>query len=118
MRLSRETFKKAMRQIQDEQIRLNMWYDELEECLGCIDKIINQTNIDPMINMLEMICKDSFHFISLYIFEAEWGGTPCCFKNQFGEKLPFKTIDDLYNLLDDLRPWELEFCGGDTQEQI
>lgn len=118
MRLSRETFEKAMRQIQDEQVRLDMWYDKLEGYLGCIDKIIERTSIDHMINMLEMICKDSFHFISLYIFDADWGNETCCFKDEFGEKLPFKTIDDLYNLLDNLRPWELEFCCGDTQEQI
>lgn len=113
MRLSGETFEKTMRQRQDEQVRLNMWYDKLEECLGCIDKIIERTSITPMINMLEMICKDTFHFISLYIFDANWGNETCCFKDEFGEKFPFKTINDLYNLLDNLRPLELEFCYGD-----
>lgn len=113
MRLSREAFKKAMRQIQDEQVRLNMWYDKLEECFGCIDTIIERTSIDPMINMLEMICKDSFHFISLFIFDADWGIEPCYVKDEFGKKFPFKTIDDLYDLLDHLQPWTLEFCCGD-----
>lgn len=112
MKISRVTFKKAMRQIQDEQVRLNMWYDKLEECFGCIDTIIERTSIDPMINMLEMICDDSRHFISLYIFDAKWGNETCCFKDESGEKLPFKTIDDLYDVLDNLQPWTLEFCCG------
>lgn len=67
--------------------------------------------------MLEMICEDSFHFISLYIFETDWGNKTYYFKDEFGEKFPFETIDDLYNLLDELRPWELEFCRGDIQEK-
>lgn len=91
----------------------------MDWCWEVIDNLIsNQDSIDHMINMLEMICKDSFHFISLYIFDANWGNETCYFKDEFGEKLPFKTIDDLYNLLDNLRPWELKFCCGDTQEQI
>lgn len=116
MKLSRKTFEKAMRQIQDEQVRLNMWYDKLEECLGCINKIIDRTSIDSMINMLETICEDNRHFISSYIFDAEWGNETCCFKDESGEKLPFKTIDDLYDVLDNLQPWQLEFCCEDKQE--
>lgn len=62
--------------------------------------------------MLETICKDSFYFISLYIFDANWGNESCYLKNEIGEKFPFKTIDDLYNILGHIQPWTLEFCCG------
>lgn len=99
MRISKATFVQSMKLIWVEQIKFEKWYDKLESCVGCIDKVIERSSIDPMINMLEIICGDTNKLISLYIFDANWGNEPCCLKDQNGCRLPFRTLEDLYNAL-------------------
>ncbi len=100
MRISKRTFIQSMKLIWAEQIKFEQWYDKLESCVGCIDKVIERSSIDPMINMLEIICGDTNKLISLYIFDANWGNEPCCLKDRNGNKLPFCAIEDLYNALE------------------
>ena len=108
MRISKGTFIQSMKLIRAEQIKFEKWYDKLESCVGYIDKVIERQSVDPMINMLEMICGDTNKLISLYIFDANWGNEPCYLKDRNGTKLPFRTLEDLYNDLKLQYPCGLE----------
>lgn len=99
MKISKQLFCQAMNLIRAEQIKFEQWYDKLESCIGCIDTIIEKASIDPMISMLETICGDTNKLISLYIYDTKWGSEPCCLEDQNGNKLPFRTLEDLYNAL-------------------
>lgn len=116
MKISKQLFCQAMNLIRAEQIKFEQWYDKLESCIGCIDTIIEKASIHPMISMLETICGDTNKLISLYIYDTKWGSEPCCLKDRNGNKLPFRTLADLYKILSSPNCLSFKFCYKDIQE--
>ena len=50
---------------------------------------------------LQRLVNDKNEWISYYIYERDWGKEEgdCVFEQETGEPIPFKTLEDLWNLI-------------------
>lgn len=57
--------------------------------------------VDNYIEMLQRLVNDKNEWISYYIYERNWGKEEgdCVFEHETGEPIPFKTLEDLWNLI-------------------
>ena len=104
--MTREQFIKYMGIIHKRYDTLEMLYYDLEKLTGVVsDRIINDTSIEPMVDMLAEWVGDTDGWLRWYVFEKEWG---IRFELDVTDKdcnvLPSGTYDDI---------WEL-IKGGDT----
>ena len=63
--------------------------------------------VSDMIQLLEIACGDN-RFISSYIFDTAWGKWDVMYATEGGREFAFKTLDDLWAVLNYTKPWELE----------
>lgn len=104
--MTKEQFIKYMDIIHKRYNTLEMLYYDLEKLTGVVsDRIINDTSIEPMVDMLAEWVGDTDGWLRWYVFEKEWG---IRFELDVTDKdcniLPSGTYDDI---------WEL-IKGGDT----
>ena len=104
--MTKEQFIKYMGIIHKRYDTLEMLYYDLEKLTGVVsDRIINDTSIEIMVDMLAEWVGDTDGWLRWYVFEKEWG---IRFELDVTDKdcnvLPSGTYDDI---------WEL-IKGGDT----
>lgn len=104
--MTKEQFIKYMGIIHKRYDTLEMLYYDLEKLTGVVsDRIINDTSIEPMVDMLAEWVGDTDGWIRWYVFEKEWGNNYDLYvTDKDGNVLPSGTYDDI---------WEL-IKGGDT----
>ena len=104
--MTKEQFIKYMGIIHKRYDTLEMLYYDLEKLTGVVcDRIINDTSIEPMVDMLAEWVGDTDGWIRWYVFEKEWGNNYNLYvTDDDGNVLPSATYDDI---------WEL-IKGGDT----
>src|SRR5574344_721764 len=72
--MTKEQFIKYMSIIHKRYDTLEMLYYDLEKLTGVIsDRIINDTSIEPMVDMLAEWVGDTDGWLRWYVFEKEWG---------------------------------------------
>ena len=104
--MTKEQFIKYMGIIHKRYDTLEMLYYDLEKLTGVVcDRIINDTSIEIMVDMLAEWVGDTDEWIRWYVFEKEWGNNYDLYvTDKDGNVLPSGTYDDI---------WEL-IKGGDT----
>lgn len=108
MQIDKPTFMKAMNMIKAYGERLDNLYAELESVIGGCEKLITKIDgVSDMIQLLEIACGDN-RFISSYIFDTAWGEWDVMYATEGGREFAFKTLDDLWAVLNYTKPWELE----------
>lgn len=100
--ITREGFKEVMTRIK----KVWEFEDELDNFYRShsIDYCCDTPNcIDVAIDLLEYIFHDEFGWISYYVYELYWGRDyqDGDVKDKDGNVIPFKTLDDLYNMLEE-----------------
>ena len=104
--MTKEQFIKYMGVIHKRYDALEMLYYDLEKLTGVVcDRIINDTSIEIMVDMLAEWVGDTDEWLRWYVFEKEWGNRyELDVTDNDGNVLPSATYDDI---------WEL-IKGGDT----
>ena len=104
--MTKEQFVKYMGIIHKRYDTLEMLYYDLEKFTGVVcDRIINDTSIEIMVDMLAEWVGDTDGWLRWYVFEKEWGNNYDLYvTDKDGNVLPSGTYDDI---------WEL-IKGGDT----
>ena len=104
--MTKEQFLKYMGIIHKRYDALEMLYYNLENLTGVVcDRIINDTSIESMVDMLAEWAGDTDGWLRWYVFEKEWGNRyELDVTDKYGNVLPSATYDDI---------WEL-IKGGDT----
>ena len=104
--MTKEQFIKYMGIIHKRYDTLEMLYYDLEKLTGVVcDRIINDTSIEPMVDMLAEWVGDTDGWLRWYVFEKEWGNNYNLYvTDDDGNVLPSATYEDI---------WEL-IKGGDT----
>lgn len=82
--ISKQSFLKAMQLINAEMVKQDALWDKLEDSYINVDKLIDDINTAPMIEMLATICDCPFNTIA-----------DCVCSNDYEEKL----AEELYNFL-------------------
>lgn len=83
--INKDIFMKAMHLINTEVARQDELWDKLEDSYINVDKLIQEVNATPMIEMLAMICKCPFNTIA------------DCVCGEYDDKLAEKLYDFLCN---------------------
>lgn len=110
--IDKVTFIMAMNTIKVQMDANNTKQKKLIEVLGDTEQINEMFETYPMVRLLENICHDNYGFISMYIYETDWGEYPYeVVDKSTGIKLPCKTISNLYDILTYSQPWDLEWRG-------
>lgn len=108
MQIDKVTFVKAMEMIREYKNRLDHLYDDIERVIGGCDVLIDKVDgVDDMIRLLELACGDD-KFISSYAYDVCWGKWDARFVTDSGREFAFKTVDDLWAVLNYPKPWELK----------
>lgn len=108
MMIDRATFHKCMAHIKDTMEVMDKDLDIIESVLGGCEKLSAMIDVSPMLDLMAMVCGDSKGFINMFIFDCCWGEAGYYVVNGRGEKLPFETYDNLYDILKYQCPWELK----------
>ncbi len=108
MRIDKPTFVKSMSMIKAYKDRLDEAYTEIENVIGDCEKLIEKVDgVDAMIQLLEVACCDD-KFIQSYVYDTNWGDWDTVWTDDNGREFPFKTIDNLWEVLNYTKPWELK----------
>ena len=108
MRLDKPTFVKCIGMIKAYKEKLDEAYTEIESVIGDCEKLIEKVDgVDAMIQLLEVACGDS-KFLQAYAYDTCWGKWDAKYVTDSGREFPFKTIDDLWAVLNYTMPWELK----------
>lgn len=110
MMIDRTMFHKCMAHIKDTMEVMDKDLDIVESVLGGCEKLSAMIDISPMLDLLAMVCGDGKGFINMFIFDCCWGEAGYNVMDSKGEKLPFRTYDNLYDVLTYQCPWELKMC--------
>ena len=104
--MTKEQFMKYMGIIHKRYDTLEMLYYDLEKLTGVVsDRIINDTSIEPIVDMLAEWVGDTDGWLRWYVFEKECGNRyELDVTDKDGNILPSETYEDI---------WEL-IKGGDT----
>lgn len=107
MRIDKPTFVKCMGMIKAYKDRLDEAYTEIENVIGDCEKLIEKVDgVDAMIQLLEVACCDD-KFIQSYVYDTNWGDWGAAWVDNNGREFPFETIDNLWEVLNYTKPWEL-----------
>lgn len=108
MRIDKPTFVKSMSMIKAYKDRLDEAYTEIENVIGDCEKLIEKVDgVDAMIQLLEVACCDD-KFIQSYVYDTNWGDWGAAWVDNNGREFPFETIDNLWEVLNYTKPWELK----------
>lgn len=110
MMIDRAMFHKCMAHIKETMEQMDRDLDMVESVLGGCEKLSAMIDVNPMLDLMAMVCGDSKGFINMFIFDCDWGEAGYSVMNNKGEKLSFRTYDDLYDVLMYQCPWELKMC--------
>ena len=101
--MTKEQFIKYMGIIHKRYDALEMLYYDLEKLTGVVsDRIINDTSIGIMVDMLAEWVGDTDEWLRWYVFEKEWGNNYDLYvTDEDGNVLPSATYDDLWELIKD-----------------
>ena len=99
--MTKEQFIKYMDIIHKRYNTLEMLYYDLEKLTGVVsDRIINDTSIEPMVDMLAEWVGDTDGWIRWYAFEKEWGiRFELDVTDKDGNILPSETYNDIWELI-------------------
>lgn len=100
--MTKEQFIKYMGIIHKRYDTLEVLYYDLEKLTGVVcDRIINDTSIEIMVDMLAEWVGDTDGWLRWYIFNKEWGSKYelDVIDNNNGNILPSDTLDDLWELI-------------------
>ena len=99
--MTKEQFIKYMGIIHKRYDTLEMLYYDLEKLTGVVcDRIINDTSIEPMVDMLAEWVGDTDGWLRWYVFEKEWGNRyELNVTDKDGKVLPSATYDDIWELI-------------------
>lgn len=108
MRIDKPTFVKSMSMIKAYKDRLDEAYTEIENVIGDCEKLIEKVDgVDAMIQLLEVACCDD-KFIQSYVYDTNWGDWGAAWVDGNGREFPFETIDNLWEVLNYTKPWDLK----------
>ena len=99
--MTKEQFKKYMGIIHKRYDTLEMLYYDLEKLTGVVcDRIINDTSIEPMVDMLAEWVGDTDGWLRWYVYEKEFGeNTDLYCNDKNGNIIPSDTLGDLWELI-------------------
>ena len=99
--MTKEQFIKHMGIIHKRYDTLEMLYYDLEKLTGVVsDRIINDTSIEIMVDMLAEWVGDTDGWLRWYVFEKEWGNRyELDVTDKDGNVLPSATYDDIWELI-------------------
>lgn len=107
MRLDKPTFVKCIGMIKAYKEKLDEAYTEIENVIGDCEKLIEKVDgVDAMLQLLEVACCDD-KFIQAYVYDTNWGDWGAAWVDDNGREFPFETIDNLWEVLNYTKPWEL-----------
>lgn len=107
MKIDKPTFVKCMNAIKEYADKIESLYDDIEHIFGDCEKFMDRADGQTaMMRMLETVCDDN-KFIFAYIFDTNWGEWNAIWTNGDRE-FAFKTLDDLWEVLNYPMPWELK----------
>ena len=113
--MTKEQFIKYMGIIHKRYDALEMLYYDLEKLTGVVcDRIINDTSIEIMVDMLAEWVEDTDEWLRWYVFEKEWGNRyELDVTDEDGNVLPSATYDDIWELIfkDNLKIRESDVDG-------
>ena len=108
MQIDKPTFIKSMETIKAYKDRLDGLYDDIERVIGGCEAFANRIDgVDDMIKLLELACGNS-RFIAMYAYDADWGKWDTKLVTDSGREFPFRTLDNLWAVLNYPMPWELK----------
>ena len=108
MQIDKPTFVKSIEMIKAYKERLDCMYDDIERVIGNCEVLINKVDgVDDMIKLLEIACGDD-RLIASYAYDTNWGEWDAKYVTDSGREFPFKTVDDLWAVLNYTKPWELK----------
>jgi len=108
MQIDKPTFVKSIEMIKAYKERLDCMYDDIERVIGNCEVLINKVDgVDDMIKLLEIACGDD-KFIQAYVYDTCWGEWDAKYVTDSGREFAFKTLDDLWAVLNYTKPWELK----------
>ena len=101
--MTKEQFIKYMGIIHKRYDTLEMLYYDLEKLTGVVcDRIINDTSIEIMVDMLAEWVGDTDGWLRWYVFEKEWGNRcELDVTDKDGNVLSSATYDDIWGLIKD-----------------
>lgn len=101
--MNKEQFVKYMGIIHERHDVLEVLYYDLEKLTGAVsDRVINDTSIEPMVDMLAELVGDTDRWIRWYVFEKEWGNRcELDVTDKDGNVLSSATYDDIWGLIKD-----------------
>ena len=99
--MTKEQFVKYMGIIHERHDVLEVLYYDLEKLTGVVsDRVINDTSIEPMVDMLAELVGDTDRWIRWYVFEKEWGNRcELDVTDKDGNVLSSATYDDIWGLI-------------------
>lgn len=106
--ISRPSFHKCMKSIKCASMQRQKDYEKIQSVLGDCEKILEMSDITPMVDMLTQVCDDIRGFICQYIYDNNWGNAGLTVEDENGRRYAFDTVDDLYDVLNHPKVWELK----------
>ena len=99
--MTKEQFIKYMDIVHKRYNTLEMLYCDLEKLTGVVcDRIINDTSIEPMVDMLAEWVGDTDGWLRWYVFEKVWGNRyELAVTDKDGNILPSETYEDMWELI-------------------
>ena len=107
MQIDKPTFVKCIDMIKAYNDKFDEAYAEIENVVGECGKLMAKLDcVDSMVQLLEVACGDS-KFIQAYAYDTDWGKWDAVWVDDNGREFPFRTIDNLWEILNYTKPWEL-----------
>lgn len=108
MQIDKPTFTKCIALVKDYKERLDRAYTEIERVVGSCENLMERIDgMSAMIELLEVACKDN-KFITAFVFDTDWGRHDAKWVDDNGREFPFRTVDNLWEVLNYTKPWELK----------
>lgn len=97
--MNKEQFIKIMDAIIKRYNTLNKLYDKTARLIGDCDRLIEATNLEPIIDAVAEVVGDNSDWIYWYIFDNDCGKGDQFATDENDNKLPSETLDDLWELI-------------------
>ena len=97
--MNKEQFIKIMDAIIKRYNTLNKLYDKTARLIGDCDRLIEVTNLEPIIDAVADIVGDDGDWIYWYIIDNDCGKSDNSVFSKDGDRLPSETLEDLWNLI-------------------
>ena len=96
--MTKQDFCECMELIKEQYDRCDKLNDDIYEIFGGGDKLWDTLNVNTEIEILEKAMDDKDEWIEYYIYDCSWGSVDNDVRIN-GEPVPFKTYEDLYDMI-------------------